>query len=142
MTTTVAYSYEPPGGYSLPPAGVVVRSFQMRTVTAAIVINEVLGEVTLPKGAKVVNTGYQASDLDADGAPAFTADIGDADNDDRFVAASTVGQAAGATTPANLVAGSMGYKYEATTAVQLTAKAAPATSATSGSIYFWVDWIA
>lgn len=142
MTTTVVNSYANSGGYSPMAAGTLVRSSQLRSVTAAIIIDELLAEVEVPAGAKIVGVGYQASDLDSSVSPAFTADIGDASNDDRFVAASTVGQAEGATADSAFVIANRGYQYTAKTKVQLTCKAAPATSATSGNIYFWVDWTA
>lgn len=80
--------YQPKAG----ELGCVTSTYEVST---ALIINDVIEMVRLPKGATVVDCILVVDDLDSDGSPAITLDVGYGDNDDYFIAANTVGQAGG-----------------------------------------------
>lgn len=80
--------YQPKAG----ELGCVTSTYE---VTTALVVNDVIEMVRLPKGATVVDIILVTDDLDSDGTPAITLDVGYGGNDDYFLAASTIGQAGG-----------------------------------------------
>jgi hypothetical protein len=125
--------------YSRPAAGIPLVAFGTYTLTAALAINDVIQMVKVPAGAKIVGITLATTDLDTGGSPTITLDVGDDGDADRFVAASTIGQAGGATN--DILFSGYGYAYTAENTVDVLVKAAPATGATSGTIELAVTYI-
>jgi hypothetical protein len=100
------------------------------SVAAALVIDDVIQAIPVYAGETVVGLEVVATDLDTNGTPLITLDVGDGDTADRFIAASTVGQAGGS---AKHDVG-VPYTYAADDTVDVKVKAAPATGATSGTV--------
>lgn len=94
---------------------------------ADLAINNLVKLVRMPKGFVVTGVAMMASDLDTNGTPALTMALGDAGDDDRFIAASNIGQAGGTTT--TLAAAGTFYKFPADTDVFIKFPAAAATGA-------------
>lgn len=113
------------------PSGVlaVVGTYAL---SAALALNDVIQMVTVPAGATILNVILATTDLDTNGTPTIALTVGDGSDADRFITASTVGQAGGV---ANLNASTgAGYKYSATDTVDVTVATGPATGATSGTV--------
>jgi hypothetical protein len=89
----------------------------------------------VPKGAVI--TGAEVRFTDVDGGTAFVWDLGDDGVEDRLIAASTVGQAAGLA--AGLAATGWGYKYSTATKIKLYVKTAAGTPAT-GTVYYKIEY--
>jgi len=68
-----------------------------------------------PKGFVVTAVYLALTDIDTGGSPTVTATLGDFADDDRFVAASNIGQAGGSTT--TLAATGLYYEFTADTPV-------------------------
>lgn len=88
--------------------------------------NDEVGLFYLPKGAVVTGITAKGTDMDT-GTPALLFDIGDDSDEDRLLAASTIGQA-GTASSAIAVAGFM-YKYTADTLIKAYVNTAAATAA-------------
>lgn len=101
--------------------------------------NDLVGLFWLPKGAVVVGVTVAASDMDTNGAPTLAFDIGDADDQNRLIAASAVGQAG--TLKVDTVVPSTGflYKYTADTLINAYVQAVAATGA-AGTLYVAVTY--
>jgi hypothetical protein len=102
------------------------------TISAALVINDIVNLFYLPPRARIIGGFIKSADLDSNVSPAVTLDVGDAGDPDRYFAASTVGQAGGV--DATMAATGVDYLNTARTLVYLTVHAAPATSASTGTI--------
>ena len=79
------------------------------------------------KGFCVTGAILKSTDIDTNGSPAVLLDLGDLDDDDRFIAASNIGQAGGQT--ATLAAAGIGYIFTADTDVYIKMSTAAATGA-------------
>lgn len=121
-------------------AGQPVTIYSEYAIGAALVINDVIQMVKVPKGARIVGVTLGADDLDTNGAPTITLDVGDGGVSDRFVAASTIAQS-GAAPATGIAKAGFGYVYTADDTVDVLVKAAPATGATSGSIRLAVTYL-
>jgi hypothetical protein len=102
------------------------------TIAAALVINDLIQMVKIPKGATILEILLAVPDLDSNVSPAVTLDVGDATTADRFIAANTVGQAGGVARIDQ--AAGVGYTYTADDVISVKVHAAPATSAITGTI--------
>lgn len=109
-------------------AGQAVTIYSEFTFPAAPVINDVVQMIKVPKGARVIETKLGADDLDTNGAPTITLDVGDGGDVDRYIAASTVAQAGGAPVESILKTG-FGFVYTTDDTIDIMVKAAPATGA-------------
>lgn len=89
--------------------------------------NDLIKVFRAPKGFIVTGAYLYATDLDTNGTPTLTLALGDLADDDRFVAASTIGQAGGTTI--TLASAGAGYVFAEDTDVYIKAKAASATAA-------------
>lgn len=97
------------------------------TASAALTTSDVLQFGYAPEGFRVVGGFLKADDLDTNGTPTLTLNIGDADDPNRHFAASTVGQAG---TASNDVAiAGLGHRYAAKTLIT----GAPAANAATGA---------
>lgn len=99
-----------------------------------------VGLFRLPKGAVVTGITASATDMDTNGSPALVIDIGDDSDEDRLMAAATIGQAG--TLSSVLAAAGHLYKYAADTLIKAYVKTAAATGAAgtlSVSVRYFVD---
>lgn len=93
-------------------------------VAAALVVNDVIQAIPVFAGETVLQVEVRASDLDS--ATALTLDVGDGDDDARFLAADTVGQAGG-----RVVCGlALPYQYSADDTIDVHVDTAPGTGVT------------
>lgn len=99
--------------------------------------NDEVELLTLPKGAVVVEVYFHATDMDTNGTPTLKFDIGDDGDEDRLIAATTVGQTASSTV--SLATTGFMYKYAAATKIKAYVNTAAATAA-AGTIYFGVQY--
>jgi hypothetical protein len=108
--------------------------------TAAPSTSDTLNFFDLPANARVVLAVLESDDMDTNGTPTLTLNIGDSGSAARIFSASTVGQAGTASTA--LVAGAVGYKYTAKTRITGVAQANAATGAAGTvrlSVHYFVD---
>jgi hypothetical protein len=99
--------------------------------TAAPSTSDTLNFFYMPPGARVVGGYLSATDMDTNGSPTITLNIGDAGGAARLFSASTVAQAG--TTSQTFAAGALDYPYAAKTLVTGVAQANAATGA-AGSV--------
>lgn len=92
----------------------------------------------VPAGARVVLAVLESTDMDTNGSPTLTLNVGDSGDADRLFAASTVGQA-GTLSSAIAVAGA-GYKYDSETLITGVANANAATGA-AGTLYLTLFYV-
>ncbi|WP_439684859.1 hypothetical protein MNJPNG_04960 [Cupriavidus oxalaticus] len=109
------------------------------TLAAALVINDVIQSPTVPKGATVLDVMVVTTDLDTNGAPTITLDVGYGTDPDYFVAASTIGQTGGVVRASAATAKPLTLTENDT--IDVLVKAAPATGATSGTISIVVTFL-
>lgn len=62
-------------------------------VTAAMATNDLINFFYLPANARIIGAVLKSSDIDTNGSPVVTIDVGDAASTTRLFSASTVGQA-------------------------------------------------
>ena len=101
-------------------------------LAAALVVNDVIQMVKIPKGARIVDAILGTDDLDSGGSPAIILAVGDGTTADRFITGSTVAQAGGVTRLSQV--DGIGYVYTAEDTIDVKVTTAPATGATSGTI--------
>lgn len=99
-------------------------------ISAALVLNDVIEMVNVPKGARILELILETDDLDTNGAPAIVLDVGDGSSTARFIDGSTIGQAGGL----DRLGSNLGYRYTAADTIDVLVQVAPATGATSGTI--------
>ena len=87
---------------------------------------------TVPKGFRVMGAIFESTDIDTNGSPTVTINVGDAGDADRLFAASTVGQAA--TLSAALATTGHGYLYTDDTIITGAIPTGPATG-TTGTLF-------
>lgn len=107
-------------------AGQPVTVYSDFTFPAAPVINDVVQMIKVPKGATMVSVALGSDDLDTNGSPLITLDVGDGGDVDRFIAASTIAQA-GTIPVEGILKTGFGFAYTADDTIDITVKAAPAT---------------
>jgi len=90
---------------------------------------------TVPKGFRLTGATLEATDIDTNGSPTVTINVGDAGDADRLFAASTVGQT-GTADRAVAVAGQH-YLYTDDTVITGAIPTGPATG-TTGTLYLSV----
>jgi hypothetical protein len=112
--------------------GEVISAQGTYELTAALVINDVIQMVKIPKNAVVDDVILGSYDLDTGGSPSLVLAVGDGTTADRFITGSTIAQGGGIGR-ANQVDG-MGYAYTAEDTIDVKVITAPATGATSGTI--------
>jgi hypothetical protein len=118
----------------------VVVAAAIVACTTAMIDNAAddVGLFNLPAGAVVV--GITAGATDMDGATAMTVDVGDSADEDRLLAASTIGQAGTLTTA--LARTGFLYKYTAKTQIRAyiaTASGTPAAGTLYVAVAYFVD---
>lgn len=106
--------------------------------TAAPTTSDAIQFGYVPKNARVILAVLESTDMDTNGSPSLTINVGDSGDADRLFAASTVGQA-GTLSSAIAVAGG-GYKYTDKTLITGVA-AANAGTGTSGTLYLSLFYV-
>lgn len=114
------------------PAGNVLVAYAEVVTTAALTTADFLYFFDLPANARVLSATLEATDMDTNGTPLLTLNVGDAGSATRFFSASTVGQA-GTAAVASAVAG-LHYKTTAKTRI-VAVPAANAATGVAGSVY-------
>jgi hypothetical protein len=94
--------------------------------TAGLATNATTNAIRVPIGFTVLDCIMTATDMDT-GTPALVLALGDADDDDRIITGSTIGQGGGVAT-LNNVAGLL-HRFTAVTTLQIKATTAAATAA-------------
>lgn len=116
-----------------PRCGIGVTSVSGEySIAAALVINDVIQMVKIPKGATILDMVLAADDLDTNVSPAITLDVGDGTTADRFIAASTIAQGGGVARLGQV--DGVQFTYTADDTIDVKVKAAPGTGATEGHI--------
>jgi len=109
-------------------AGISTISYFMSlTSTAAFANGDVLNFGMVPKGFRLLYASIKTTDLDTNGTPTVTINIGDSGSATRIFTGSTIGQAGGVTNASN-TAGN-GYLYTSDTLIVGAFGAGPATGA-------------
>jgi len=104
---------------------------QTVTCAAAPATTDTIQFGYMPKGARVVGGYLTATDMDTNGSPALTLNIGDAGSATRLFSGSTVGQAG--TLSLEQTVGGLDYQFTATTLIVGVAGVNAATGA-AGSV--------
>ncbi len=132
------------GAYSYGPGAArqVVVMEAIIAMTTAMIDNAAddVGLFYLPEGAVIVGIAASATDMDTNGTPTLAIDIGDSSDEDRLLAASTIGQAGTLST----ALARTGHLYKYTTRTQLrayiqTAAATAAAGTLKVSVAYFVD---
>lgn len=127
-------------GYG-PTIGQVCAAGATWSIGSTVVLGtaDVLSGPVVPAGARILAVNLAARD--ADSGTSLTLDVGDAADDNRLVAAATIGQAGGISTALVATTG-IGYQYTAATEIQVTpAAAATGSSGTAGFITLLVHYV-
>lgn len=106
------------------------------TLTAALTSGQVIQMIPVPKGARVYSPTsiiMSATDIDTGATPAITLHLGDGDDTDRYITASTIGQTSGIVA-ASLTTAAFNKQYTADDTIDVLVAAAPSTGATIGTI--------
>jgi len=114
----------------------VVRSY---AITTAMIdnANDELELCYVPAGAVITGIHFRCTDMDSNGSPTLKWDVGDDSDEDRLIAATTVGQTASETQA--LETTGFGYKYSTATKIKAFVNTAAATGA-SGTLYFKLQY--
>ena len=99
--------------------------------------NDEIELLKVPSGAVITRVLLHCTDVDTNGSPAILWDIGDDSDEDRLIAAATVGQSAASTDA--LASTGIDYKYSADTKIKAYVNTAAATAAT-GTLTFLVEY--
>lgn len=119
-------------------SGNVKTAYASVSCTAAPSTSDTLNFFYLPAGARVVGGWLKASDMDTNGSPTLTLNIGDSGDADRLFAASTVGQAGTASN--TFAATGILYQYASKTLITGVANANAATGA-AGTVELCLHYV-
>ena len=113
-----------------------IRSY---AITTAMIdnVNDEIELCIVPAGAVITEIGLRCTDMDTNGTPTLKWDVGDDSDEDRLIAAATVGQTAAEVR--TLEATGWGYKYAAATKIKAYVNAVSATGA-AGTMYFMLKY--
>lgn len=103
-------------------------------LAAALADEDVIRLCKLPTGAVITKLHLFIPDLDTNISPAIALNVGDEADPNRYIAGSTVGQAAGHIDLEDIIAAAFGYVYTADDYLVIEVETAPATGATTGTI--------
>lgn len=135
MTATTVASTQVAAGVPLPhsPAANVLMAVTVSHTVATTSIDEaadIIQMVKVPKTATVYDTILVSTDIDTNGSPALTLHVGDGDDDDYYIASSTVGQAGGVARSAAVTAKPKTYTVDDTIDVKVGVAAGTAAAGT------------
>ena len=116
--------------------------------------DDTVGNITVPAGAVIKRVHLTTTELDTNASPTLTLNVGDATDEDRFIALATTGAALNftdinaSTITSNVIATGEGYEYLASDTdttgevglIRVTGAAANATAATTGHILLTIDY--
>lgn len=119
-------------------AASVKVAYQEVAISAALTTADTINFFDLPPNSRVLYAILEASDLDTNGTPLLTLNIGDAGDADRYFVASTVGQT-GVSAVSTAVTG-LGYLNTAKTRV-VGVPAANAATGVAGTIALTVLYV-
>ena len=105
----------------------LVDSGEIAVATGDIDANDLVKAFLVKKGQIVVGALLEASDIDTNASPLIVLAVGDASDDDRFITASNIGQAGGATQ--TLARTGMFYEFTADTDIYVKVTTGAATAA-------------
>ena len=108
------------------------------SLTAALVINDVIQMCKVPNGARILNIDLYCDDLDTNGTPLIALDVGDGGSVNRFAQAVLIAENGGIMRGIQTKAG-FGYQYSLAAntgydTIDIKVNTAPATGATTGDI--------
>lgn len=108
------------------------------TLTSAMTdnANDEIELLWVPKGAVVVSVELRCADIDS--STGIIWDVGDDGDEDRLIAATTVGQTAATTT--TLAAAGFLYKYTAATKIKAYVNTAVSGTFSAGTLYFRITY--
>lgn len=133
MPTRVAYS-QPQTGLQGFARTVKTIGGTFSLLTTDEVTSNAVAVFRAPKGFIVTGVYLSLPDIDSNGSPTTSVKLGDSGDDDRFVAASNIGQAGGSTT--TLASTGLYYEFTDDTDVLLTFATGSATAvAGTGTAY-------
>lgn len=118
----------------------IVEGEEISVLAAQLTLAALFGNIRIPKGAQVLWVMLDATDLDTNGSPTITMEIGDAGDTDRLLAANTIGQSGAAVVGPTIAKTGFGYQYTEETLIQVRLGAAAATGA-AGTIKYAVAYI-
>src|SRR5262252_3479519 len=138
-TTYRAANYSQPPSYDLPYAGVgLTREFSFNA-SVALIINDIILLAQIPAGAFLDDFLVDVPDLDT--ATTMTLSLGDNTTANRYLSASTVGQAGGKVNGVvTAIAATLPTYYAAADAFQLKVIAAPTTGTSTISLRGWIRY--
>ena len=118
----------------------VVTDFVTIAMTTAMIdnANDDVGLFYVPAGAVILAAGLGATDMDSNGAPTLSIDVGDASVESRIFAASTVGQAG--TVSFAMARTAILYQYTTRTQIRAYINTTSATPV-AGTLYFWLKYV-
>lgn len=122
-------------------------------LTGALADNDTIGSIPVPDGAIILKAEVTCSELDTNGSPTLTLNVGDSTDEDRFVDGATTGAAVNiqginvSTVTSNAVATGKGYTYSDSSVttglggeILITVDGSPATAATTGHVILEVQY--
>jgi len=126
-------------GFTPFPQGTVAVRRASYEIGAALVINDVIEMIPVYEGERVVDLRLIIDDVDTNGTPLVTIDVGDGVDPDRYVDGSTIGRTggtAGYASGVTAVAAALllDYSYPADDTIDVKFVAAPATSTVVGTV--------
>lgn len=126
MADRTAYAQPQTGGQGFARTMKCLGS-DIALLTTDLAAGKTTGIFVAPKGFVLTSLSVVVPDLDTGGSPALTFTIGDAADDDRFIASATTGQAGGTNT--TLAATGLNYEFTDDTEIVWKTGTAAATAA-------------
>lgn len=108
------------------------------TLSAAVTTADAVQFGYVPQYARIVDAVLQSTDIDTNGTPTVTINVGDAGDVDRFFAASTIGQTGGVVRMS--VTTGFGYRYDTATLIT-GAFAANAATGAAGTLTLYLTYV-
>lgn len=105
-----------------------------------LTLGALFGNIRLPRGAEVCFVQIDATDLDTNGSPTITLEIGDAGDTDRLLIANAIAQTGAVPVGPSIAKTGFGYKYTDETLVQVRVAVAAATGA-AGTIKYAIHYV-
>lgn len=128
-----AAATKPPHDFK--PGSNLRQSVYTVTAGSALIINDTIGMVKVPIGARVCEIILSTTDLDSNVTPLVTLDVGDGLVANRYIAASTIGQTGGTVRlGSGITTLTQAYTYLADDIITVKVNAAPATGATTFTV--------
>ncbi len=110
-------------------------------LTAALVDEDIIQMVKLPKGSRVIDLVLSVTDLDTNVSPAIILEVGDGADVDRYIDASTIGQTGGTVRlGSGITTNTQAFTSTADDTIDVHVETAPATGAATGSLTLSVTY--